>query len=57
MYQALFSSPLSGGESKKRTGDEASWLYGLTHVDFSLTVDNMPGKHARFESYIVGMSL
>ena len=24
MYQALFSSPLSGGESKKRTGDEAS---------------------------------
>ena len=23
-YQALFSSPLSGGESKKRTGDEAS---------------------------------
>ena len=24
MYQALFSSPLSGGESKKRTGYEAS---------------------------------
>ena len=23
VYQALFSSPLSGGESKKRTGDEA----------------------------------
>ena len=24
MYQALFSSPLSGGESKKRTGYEAT---------------------------------
>ena len=27
MYQALFSSPLSGGESKKRTGDEARLVH------------------------------
>ena len=32
MYQALFSSPLSGGESKKRTGYEAIHIVQSVHL-------------------------